>query len=198
MPLKMILKFCEAVQSKTGFSLLSVGGNGILLTMLSLVIKSSIQIVLQLFSSVEWDWNTICDRGCCFFIFPHYLALFLKARGHPWLVFHNSALHNSRGAEICHKKSSLCSHLSWQQTENMIDLCCFVFQLSMEGPFLDDIEIGQCAPAFSVGTAHGRACGLQRLEGLKSIESFYVLQDAWKGSFEDPKQISLPRLWVIL
>lgn len=42
-------------QSKTGFSLLSIGGNAMLLTVLSLVIKSSIQIALQLSNSVEWD-----------------------------------------------------------------------------------------------------------------------------------------------
>lgn len=56
--------------------------------MLSLVIKSSIQTVLQLFNSVEWDWNAIRDRGWFFLT----TWLFSQKQGHilgcPSIVLH--------------------------------------------------------------------------------------------------------------
>lgn len=195
MPLKIILKFCVAVQSKTGFSSLSIGGNGMLLTMLSLVIKSSIQIVLLLFNSVEWDWNTICDRdwGFCFF---HYLALFLNARAHPWLLFHNSAVHNSSGAETCHKKQlTQSSFLVVDRKHDRFVLFCVS---AFHGRAISG-QHGNQALHTSLFCWHSSLKSLWPPENGRIEEHRAILcpsscpkRELWRA------QISLPRLWVVL
>lgn len=197
MPLKIILKFCEAVQPKAGFSLLSIGGNGMLWTMLSLVIKSSIQTVLQLFNSVEWDWNAIRDRGWFFLT----TWLFSQKQGHilgcPSIVLHYTIAVVLK--RVIKKKQLMQSSFLVvdRKHDRFVLLCVSPFH----GRAISERHRNQ-AVCTSLFCWHGSLKSLwppeTGREGLKSIDPLYILRDAWEGYFVEPNQISLPRLWVVL